>query len=354
MKILHTADIHLRGYQDERWEALHTLVDIGRENKVDILAICGDLFDKDIDAENLRPRIRELFSNTSFEVLIIPGNHDGDSYKSGMYFGEDVRILTALPFERIEYGDVRIVGLPFEPIQGEPVLSRIRALRETLRSDKKNILLCHGELLDAFFSRADFGDEGEGRYMPFKLSYFEGLNVDYVLAGHFHSKFDVWQFNNGGYFTYPGSPVSITRKETEQRRVNLLEVGAPPTEYLLDTFHFQEITVEFDPFRDEKPLEMVKKHFEKVHPKATVILTVKGYINSEQIKMAETEIVTRIREMTKGRCSEERYDFRDISRILESDLFKGFTNKARESGYAEEDIKRLQHITIRAMMKTEL
>jgi DNA repair exonuclease SbcCD nuclease subunit len=249
MKILHTADIHLNGHRDERWECLETLVDIGRENKVDIFAICGDLFDKDIDAENLRPRIRELFSNTGFKVLIIPGNHDVDSYKSGMYFGEDVFILSTLPFELVEYGNIRIVGMPFEPIQGEALLRRIRALKETLTPDKKNILRCHVELLDAFFSRADFGAEGEGRYMPFKLSYFEGLNVDYVLAGHFHSKFDIWQLNNGGYFIYPGSPVSITKGETGQRKINLFEVGAPPREYSLDTFHFQELTVELNPFK---------------------------------------------------------------------------------------------------------
>jgi exonuclease SbcD len=76
-----------------------------------------------------------------------------------------------------------------------------------LTADKKNILLCHGELLDAFFSRTCFGAEGEGRYMPFKLSYFDDLNIDYVLAGHFHSRFDVWQLKNGGYFVYPGSPI---------------------------------------------------------------------------------------------------------------------------------------------------
>ena len=354
MKILHTADIHLKGHRDERWECLETLVDIGRENKVDIFAICGDLFDKDIDAENLRPRIRELFSNTGFKVLIIPGNHDVDSYKSGMYFGEDVFILGTLPFELVEYGNIRIVGMPFEPIQGEALLRRIRALKETLTPDKKNVLLCHGELLDAFFSRADFGAEGEGRYMPFKLSYFEGLNVDYMLAGHFHSKFDVWQLNNGGYFIYPGSPVSITKGETGQRKINLFEVGAPPGEYSLDTFHFQELTVELNPFKDRNPVQSVRTYVEKLHPKATAILSVKGYVNSEQIKMTETDIVAQIKEITKERCAEEHYEFKDISRILENDLFKRFTNKAKESGYTEEDIQRLQHITIRAMMKTEL
>lgn len=345
----------MRSHTDERWEALQTLVNLGKEKKIDVLVISGDLFDKDIDAESLRPQIRELFSNTGFKVLIIPGNHDIGSYKSSMYFGEDVSVLGKLPFESIEYGDeLRIVGMPFEPIQGEALLREIRTLKEILRPDKKNILLCHGELLGTFFSRADSGAEGEGRYMPFKLSYFEGLNIDYILAGHFHSKFDVWQLKNQGYFVYPGSPVSITKVEKGQRKINLFEVGGTPREYLLDTFHFQELVVEFDPFRDQDPVQMIQAHVEKLHSKASIILTVRGYINSEQLKMTEKDLVAKIREIMKGRCAEEHYEFRDISKILENDLFKGFTNKARESGYAEEEIKRLQYITIRAMMKARL
>jgi len=351
MKILHTADIHLRGDKDERWEALQKLIETSKENKVSIFAICGDLFDKDVDAESLRPKIRELFSNTGFKVLIIPGNHDKDSYKSGMYFGEDVSILGTLPFED---DNVRIVGMPFEPVQGEELLTKIRTLREILTPDKKNILLCHGELLDAFFYRTDFGAEGDGRYMPFKLSYFEGLNVDYVLAGHFHSKFDIRQLRNGGYFVYPGSPVSVTKSEVGQRKVNIFELGEPPEEYLIDTFHFEEVTVELSPFKDENPVEILRGRFEKLHPRATAILTVKGYVNSEKVQMLEPDIVAQIREMVGAKCGVEHYEFRDISKILENDLFKDFTYKVREAGYTDEEVKQLQDIAIQAMMKAEL
>jgi len=79
MKILHTADIHLKEYEDERWKALEKLIEIGKKEKVEIFAISGDLFNKDIDAENLRPKIRELFSYNGFQIILIPGNHDSDS-----------------------------------------------------------------------------------------------------------------------------------------------------------------------------------------------------------------------------------------------------------------------------------
>ena len=351
MRILHTADIHLKEYGDERWEALRKLIEVGRQNEVEIFTICGDLFDTGIDAEKLRPQIREVFSNTGFKVLIIPGNHDSDSYRSNMYFGDDVLVLGNSPFE---YGNVRIVGMPFEPIQGQELLKRIQTLKEILTPDKKNILLCHGELLDAFFSRTDFGAEGEGRYMPFKLSYFEGLNIDYVLAGHFHSKFDVWKLKDGGYFVYPGSPISVTKNETGLRKVNIFEIGEPPREYVVDTPHYEEVTIELTPFKDENPLEIAKRELEAVHPKARVILTIQGYINSEKIQMSEPDLVALLKEIAKGKCAEEHYEFRDISRILENDLFKSFTNKVREVGYSEEKVNQLQDITMQAMMKAEL
>jgi len=210
MKILHTADIHLKEYEDERWKALQKLIEIGKKENVEIFAISGDLFNKDIDAENLRPKIRELFSHNGFQIVLIPGNHDSDSYKSGMYFGENTTILTDLE-DCFEYKGARIYGIPFEPIGGEEILYKLHSLRDKFTPDKKkkNILLYHGELLDAFFSRKDFGDEGWERYMPVKLSYFKDLNVDYVLAGHFHSNFQVRRLANGGYFVYPGSPLSL-------------------------------------------------------------------------------------------------------------------------------------------------
>ena len=37
MKILHTADIHIRKYEDERWETLQKLIKIGKKKKLKFL-----------------------------------------------------------------------------------------------------------------------------------------------------------------------------------------------------------------------------------------------------------------------------------------------------------------------------
>lgn len=350
VKILHTADIHLKEYEDERWRTLEELIKIGKQEKIEIFVISGDLFDTGINAENLRPKIRDIFSNAGFKIVLIPGNHDSDCYPAGTYFGGDASILADLnvPFE---HGELNIWGMPFEPIDGEGILRRLHHLASRSSSSKKNILLYHGELLDAFFSRTDFGEEGEERYMPVKLSYFKDLNIDYVLAGHFHSSFDVHKLESGGYFVYPGSPVSITKKETGRRRVNIFEVGQPPKEYYLDTPHFEEILIELDPFQRENPVEVVTGRLVSLHPEARGILTVKGFVNGEALGVTETGLVEQIEQVAGNRCVNKHYEFKDIGLILEDDLFKSFVEKLTRTDYEEEKKKRMRLMAIRAMMQ---
>lgn len=72
MKILHTADLHLRSITDVRWQALERVVELAQSENVRVLAISGDLFDSDADGQTLRPKIREVFERFGGNVLIIP------------------------------------------------------------------------------------------------------------------------------------------------------------------------------------------------------------------------------------------------------------------------------------------
>ena len=351
MKILHTADIHLRGYDDDRWKTLKKIIQIGKKEHIEILVISGDLFNQDIDAEVLKLKIRELFSNNGFKILLIPGNHDKDSYNTDIYFGDDVVILNETN-KSFKNEDVEIWGMPFEPIKGEEILSRLHSLAKNLDLKKKNILLYHGELLDAFFSRGELGDEGEERYMPVKLSYFKDLKIDYVLAGHFHSRFDFWNIEGGGYFVYPGSPISITRRETGRRKVNLFEVGKPPHEYPLGSPYYEEVIIELDPIKDKNPVEHIKTRLNNLPSEAMILLTVKGFINGEVIKMSEKELKNEIDRIAGNKCIKARYEYSDIRRILEDDLFRKFTEKLQETDYKEEKRREMRYLAIKAMMET--
>jgi len=353
MKILHTSDLHLREYEDERWKTLLKLLEIGKLNNIEILAISGDLFDNNIIAEELRPKLRGVFSHNKFKIVIIPGNHDKDSYKSGKYFGDDVVIIEDLntPFE---YENLRIWGMPFELIDREIILENLQNLKDKLKSDKPNILLFHGEQLDTFFSRIDFGEEGEDRYMPIKLSYFKDLNFNYILGGHFHSKFDIWQIDREKYFVYSGSPISITKKEIGKRKVNLFELGKPPIEYPLDTPYFEQVKIEFDPIKDFDPIKVVQDSLKNPPSYAKISLTTSGYLNNAAIGMSETKLKQKISEIIPENCIEVDYAFKDISEITEDDLFKKFIKKLNERNFSEEKVKKLKELTINSMRMMNL
>ena len=220
MKILHTADLHLKVYNDERWQALQHLLDTGAAEEISLLLISGDLFDHGADLLNLQDQVRVLFSNLPFTVLVLPGNHDYAAYTGGIFLGDSAMVLDdwRQPFR---CGAVTVWGLPFEPAGEAEILHRLREMAARMETGQINLLLYHGELLDAFFSRRDLGEEGTGRYMPARLAYFNDLPCDYILAGHFHTNYRVWtlprQNERERYFVYPGSPVSVTRRETGRR-----------------------------------------------------------------------------------------------------------------------------------------
>ncbi len=354
MKILHTADIHLKDYGDRRWQALQTILDTGEKEKISILAVSGDLFDQGADVLKLQDMIRKDFSGRPFTIVILPGNHDYAAYNRGIYLGENATILSDWQRPYI-YGDVALWGLPFAPLPGVEILSRLHALNSRLSEGKRHYLLLHGELLDAFFSRRQLGDEGEERYMPVKLSYFKNLKFEHILAGHFHSGFRVWSIEDeGGCFVYPGSPAAITTREIGRRKVNLFAVGGPPLEYALATHHYEERIVKLDPFAAAAPLEQVEKELLGIHPAAEVILTVTGYINSED-GVDETELVQQIDANTSGRIAvKTSYEFRDIAVIFEDDIFKAFIKKLKA---AETDAGRREQmldLTVKAMMEARL
>lgn len=356
MKILHTADFHLQTAEGPRWQALEEVVEEARNREVDYLTIAGDLFDSDADAEALRPRIRELFREAPFQTLVIPGNHDARSYSAGFYFGEGVRLLADQNWleNLIERPEAVLIGVPFAELGARELHHRLRALDESLPDDRPRILLYHGELLDASFDRGAFGPEETGRYMPSRLSFFREAGFDYVLAGHFHSNFDVRALGPGGFFVYPGSPAAVTRREVGVRKAALIEVGQEPREVPLETFHYQRIQVRLDAFREEKPLDRVRKALDSADPAARLLLEVSGTIRGSEAELAEA-----LRELLGADAPEPAFTFRDVSRLVSHPVYELFEHELDQLENERDDFDvrdkaRIREMVLRAMSEAAL
>lgn len=256
VRILHTADVHLTPDAEERLAAMESVVSIADAENVDLLTIGGDLFDTEVAAERLRGSLRDLFSDRNYPILTIPGNHDAEAFRRNLVFGENFTPATQTPFDHYVVGDelARVTCLPYTAHPTDDLLIDL-ANRDPFEGPEFLLLHCS---LEAPI-HGDVGDEGEQRYFPIKTQALAELDFDYYLAGHFHSS-HITELSNGGTFAYPGSPASVTRKETDRRTVLLVDTDASRAiqPRHLDTFHYDRLSLRVTPGAEEDVLDRVR------------------------------------------------------------------------------------------------
>jgi DNA repair exonuclease SbcCD nuclease subunit len=336
MKILHTSDIHIKEFEDDSWETLKSLIKIGKKEKIDFFVVSGDLFDKEVGFSKLYHELRPLLDNIEYEFIIIPGNHDEKAFSSGAFIGNKVRVIRNLT-EPLEYESVRFFGFPFKNITSKEIRSNLRKIKELSSGEKTNILLFHGELLDHSFSGSDFGDE-EINYMGVKLSFFTNLNLKYVLAGHFHTNFQVYEFDQGGFFVYPGSPLSKTKKEMGKRAVNLFELGKAPSQYIIDTPYYEQINLKVQPEDKTNIIDKIKEQLKEIPGEAKILLSLTGYTEKNEEEFDKE--IHKLEDKFKNLEIENRT--RGIKQLTDDELFKTFLEKLeRLKSPREQEIKSL-------------
>lgn len=348
MTILHTADLHLRGVDDVRWHAFEVVMQKARERSADAVVISGDLFDRSVDAHALKTELRGRFERCPARIILLPGNHDERGLRPGDFFGDNVVVMAGGQVE-VTVGDVHVVGVPYQEGGIDETLSRLRRAATRRQRGRTNVLLYHGELLDLIPDRGAFGEETGNDYMPVRLASFDGLGFDYVLAGHFHRAFAVHRFQDG-YFVYPGSPVSVTRRETGRRHVCIVTPGEPPVAEPLDTYHAVNVDVVLSPFEDAHPVEQVERALRDLHPRADAWVCVSGFANLARVGMSEIEFQEAVQQAA-ARHNVRELDSRwsDVAEIVENELFKRFDRKLRSSAATDEDCDAVCNLVIRAM-----
>lgn len=316
MKIIHTADIHLHTSHPRRLEALEAITDLGREEKIDLLLVAGDLFDDHHQAELLRGEVRKLFSNLPYKVLAIPGNHDERAFSEETFHGNEFTALTQRPCTVSDYEDWRIVAVPY----GDGSFASLtESLRAAVAQDKKNILMLHCTWSLPHYTGLDYGGD-DLRYMPVTEEILQGLGYDYILAGHFHTSYRQRRLPCGALFIYPGSPVSVSTREQGRRSVNLID-DQGCRQILLDTWYFQTLDYRLDPNNTGTCIEELKKEILR-HPDniCGLSINISGYIQGN-----EAELNSQLEQILRGR-SNTNLDaaYRSAGQIYSDPLFLRF------------------------------
>ena len=251
MKILHLGDLHLGKrvneismIEDQKF-ILDQIVTLVKEEKIDVILLCGDIYDKaipTIEAIHLLDEFLEELSDLKVKVLMISGNHDSaerlsfgaklfessDIYISQVYDGEMKRIVL-----KDQYGPISVYLLPFlKPAAVRHALQRddintyeegvMAALQECeIDRTQRNVLVAHQFVTGA--DRSDSEETWVGGLDNVSAEVFK--DFDYVALGHIHRP----QKMGRETLRYSGTPLKYSFSEADHKKsvtiVELLEKG---------------------------------------------------------------------------------------------------------------------------------
>jgi DNA repair exonuclease SbcCD nuclease subunit len=326
----------LRAGSQDSVQALEAVLEVAETNKADLLTIGGDIFESPTDADELRGQLRPLFEKSPVQVAAIPGNHDGSIFSKGFDFGFPVS--TSSPFEEIEFDDCCVVAVPYTDDSVQDMLPQLKRAGQT---HDTRILLLHCTL-DIGFDRSGYGEDVSRRYFPINRASLAALDYDFVLAGHFHTQFQTVEVGDSCKFVYPGSPYSITRKETGKRHVALVDTDKRNISRIeLPTFYHDSLVVDLAPDGEKEAIKMIQDWYEaRENDHCSLELAVHGFLKGDENKFGE---LLRKAAPEADLC----YEARDISEVIEHPLYVRFMGEL--SNLEDADVPRVEGLVIRAI-----
>lgn len=246
MRLLHTSDWHLgRTFHREsllgaQERFVDHLVETVRAERVDVVAIAGDLYDRalpPVDAVHLFDQALRRIVATGAQVVIISGNHDS---ATRLGFGTDLlgaagvhlRTDPARAWEPVTIGEVSFYGIPYlepELVRGPWELAErshtaaIGHAMDRVRADAaargtRSVVLAHAFVTGGRASDSE-RDISVGGVAHVPVTAFDG--VDYVALGHLHGSQRMTDT-----VRYSGSPIAYSFSEAGQVKGSwLVEIG---------------------------------------------------------------------------------------------------------------------------------
>lgn len=209
-KILHCADLHFDtpfsgltvNTAEKRREDLRVtfgeITRIAKDEQVDLLFICGDLFDNsNVYKTTLNYIIQKLNTIPKVRVFISPGNHDPyneRSYYNLVKWPENVHIFK-MDIEKVVIPELEtcIYGIGFSDIY-----QRTSLLQGFHVDDENalNMMVLHGEVVTP---------GGTNPYNPITTEEIQNSGLDYLALGHRHT-FNGIMSVGSTHWAYAGNP----------------------------------------------------------------------------------------------------------------------------------------------------
>jgi len=325
MRVLHTADLHLGSGDGRTLDALDAVLAAAAREEVDALTVGGDMFDSVADADELRPRLRERFTDNPFEVVVVPGNHDAEAFEGNVEFGPDLTVLSTDPFETHAVDDGRVVGVPYRDQLGEELFFGLEEC-----ADEDAVLLLHCTL-DAGFAASATGENERSGYFPIQKETLGELGYEFVLAGHVHADLYQTKLPNGGLFIYPGSPVSHSWSELGRRHAVVVDTDDENVQPVaLDTDYRDRFTASVTPGEGYDVIDRVERWVDGHDERSTLEIRVGGFTEIDEQTFDE-----RLRAVA-GPATVTN-ETRGVAAVLDHPIYEDFTGRLDDLDLSEYD-----------------
>lgn len=201
MKIIHCSDLHLdskmetnlskeqaKERKDEILITFENMIEFANQNKVEIIIIAGDLFDKKNVSSKAKNIVKNsIISNPQIDFLYLKGNHDEKCFLENQELPKNLKTFND-KWTSYKYNNVTITGIELNS-QNSYIYNSL-----LLEKNCTNIVVMHGQE-----AQNDIKDKAE----IISIKELKNKNIDYLALGHIH-KFKQEKLDNRGIYCYSG------------------------------------------------------------------------------------------------------------------------------------------------------
>ncbi len=287
MKIIHSSDIHLDSKMEANLDkdkakqrkneillSFKNMVQFASEDKVEIIIIAGDLFDKNKISVKAKNIVKDTIkANPNIEFIYLKGNHDEQDFTDGETI-RNLKTFNKQTWTSYRYGNIVITGIEFGEKDNYEIYKSLM-----LNQNDFNIVVLHGQ-------ESNYEDKKDKTEI-INLKELKNKNIDYLALGHIH-KYKMESLDNRGIYCYSGCLEGRGFDECGDKGFVLLDIkdNKINTEFIKNsTRNLEEIevdisgtmtTTEVEAKIDNKIQNIEKENLIKI------ILTGKVDINSER------------------------------------------------------------------------
>lgn len=256
MKILHCSDLHLesaynavpkeyfRELKDESLENFAYICSYAKENGIEAVMICGDLFDgANVRKSAIKYVFQQVAALPEITFYFVYGNHDlklnldtEDRPENFLIIGEQ--------FMRFDIGDnISIGGVTLSKQNSENFYTEIE-----FEPERFNIFMLHAD--------TELGNHDPTQFSNVDINYLKGKNINYLALGHIHKRSE-GKLDDRGIYCNSGNCGNYGFGEEAERGFVVIEVGkvVNVTRHVLPTKRkFVVLSLDISKFDTEKIL----------------------------------------------------------------------------------------------------